>query len=59
MLFLNCDQNAGRSVSSALSAGGAFAATSAILEVLGIEKRETGRVNYVYTREKRPNPNVN
>ncbi|KAL1550005.1 outer envelope pore protein 16-3, chloroplastic/mitochondrial-like [Salvia divinorum] len=49
----------GRSVSSAMSAGGTFAATSAILEVLGIEKRETGRVNYVYTREKRPNPNVN
>ncbi|KAH6767837.1 Mitochondrial import inner membrane translocase subunit Tim17/Tim22/Tim23 family protein [Perilla frutescens var. hirtella] len=49
----------GKSIPSAMSAGGTFAATSAILEVLGIEKRETGRVNYVYTREKRPNPNAN
>lgn len=50
---------AGRSVSSALSAGASFAAASSFIEVVGFEKHDEHKEYYVYTREKRPNPNVN
>ncbi|KAL8456440.1 hypothetical protein ACS0TY_033756 [Phlomoides rotata] len=49
----------GRSISTALSAGAAFAAASTSIDVVGFKKHDEHKEYYVYTREKRPTPSVN